>query len=64
VSRRHRHAVTIDDYADLPPNDEEALLKAVARQPVSVAVEADQRVRVGKGCVWGGGAVDGVVTLI
>ena len=37
-----RHVVTIDDYQDVPPNDEKALLKAVANQPVSVAIEADQ----------------------
>ncbi|KAI7845192.1 hypothetical protein COHA_001236 [Chlorella ohadii] len=38
-----RHVVTIDDYQDVPPNDEKALEKAVAHQPVSVAIEADQR---------------------
>ena len=38
-----RRVVTIDDYEDVPPNDEAALMKAVANQPVSVAVEADQR---------------------
>ena len=37
-----RHVVTIDDYQDVPPNDEAALMKAVAHQPVSVAIEADQ----------------------
>ncbi|KAJ0965349.1 hypothetical protein J5N97_026487 [Dioscorea zingiberensis] len=35
------HAATIRGYEDVPANDEEALLKAVANQPVSVAVEAD-----------------------
>lgn len=38
----HR-VVTIDGYEDVPPNDELALKKAVSRQPVSVAIEADQR---------------------
>lgn len=34
------HVVVIDGYEDVPVNDEEALMKAVANQPVSVAVEA------------------------
>eukprot|EP00475_Leptophrys_vorax_P007344 TRINITY_DN14650_c0_g2_i1.p1 TRINITY_DN14650_c0_g2~~TRINITY_DN14650_c0_g2_i1.p1 ORF type:complete len:467 (-),score=42.98 TRINITY_DN14650_c0_g2_i1:286-1686(-) len=37
------HVVTIDDYEDVPENNEEALKKAVAAQPVAVAIEADQR---------------------
>ena len=41
-ARRKRRVVTIDDYQDVPPNDEHALMKAVANQPVSVAIEADQ----------------------
>jgi KDEL-tailed cysteine endopeptidase len=41
-NKMRRHVVTIDDYQDVPPNDEHALLKAVANQPVSVAIEADQ----------------------
>lgn len=49
-----RHVVTIDDYADVPPNDERALLKAVANQPVSVAIEADQRAFQ----LYGGGVFD------
>eukprot|EP00252_Welwitschia_mirabilis_P023993 TRINITY_DN6945_c0_g1_i1.p1 TRINITY_DN6945_c0_g1~~TRINITY_DN6945_c0_g1_i1.p1 ORF type:complete len:366 (+),score=93.59 TRINITY_DN6945_c0_g1_i1:72-1169(+) len=32
--------VTIDGYKDVPPNNEKALKKAVAAQPVSVAIEA------------------------
>lgn len=40
--KMRRRVVTIDDYADVPPNDEAALMKAVANQPVSVAIEADQ----------------------
>lgn len=35
--------VTIDGYEDVPPNNELALKKAVSKQPVSVAIEADQR---------------------
>lgn len=35
--------VTIDSYEDVPENDEEALKKAVAGQPVSVAIEAGGR---------------------
>ena len=35
--------VTIDGYEDVPPFDEEALKKAVAHQPVSVAIEAGGR---------------------
>lgn len=41
--RGNRHVVTIDGYEDVPPNDEAALHQAVANQPVSVAIEADQR---------------------
>ncbi|GFH22512.1 uncharacterized protein HaLaN_19986, partial [Haematococcus lacustris] len=39
---KHR-VVTIDGYEDIPENDEAALKKAVAHQPVSVAIEADQK---------------------
>ncbi|KAF8056757.1 RD21A [Scenedesmus sp. PABB004] len=38
-----RPLVTIDGFEDVPPYDEVALKKAVSRQPVSVAIEADQR---------------------
>jgi hypothetical protein len=31
---------TIDGYEDVPANNEKALLKALAKQPVSVAIEA------------------------
>lgn len=34
------HNVTIDGYEDVPANDESALQKAVAGQPVSVAIDA------------------------
>jgi xylem cysteine proteinase len=35
-------AVTISGYQDVPQNNENALMSAVAQQPVSVAIEADQ----------------------
>ncbi|KAK7310934.1 hypothetical protein RJT34_08740 [Clitoria ternatea] len=37
-----RHVVTIDDYVDLPPSEQE-LLKAVASQPVSVGICGSER---------------------
>lgn len=39
--RDHGQVVSIDGYADVPPNDEMSLKKAVAFQPVSVAIQAD-----------------------
>ncbi|KAK4767694.1 hypothetical protein SAY87_002835 [Trapa incisa] len=41
--RKNAKVVTIDDYEDVPENDEKALQKAVANQPVSVAIEAGGR---------------------
>lgn len=41
--QENKHAVTIDGYEDVPENDELALKKAVAGQPVSVAIEADEQ---------------------
>lgn len=35
--------VTISGYEDVPENDEESLLKALAHQPLSVAIEASGR---------------------
>lgn len=32
--------VSIDGYENVPTNNEDALLKAVANQPMSVAIEA------------------------
>ncbi|CAL8467277.1 g6814 [Coccomyxa elongata] len=43
IAKEKRHVVTIDSYEDVPPNDESALKKAAANQPISVAIEADQR---------------------
>ncbi|KAM0903911.1 hypothetical protein ACQ4PT_018364 [Festuca glaucescens] len=39
-SKESSHDVSIDGYEDVPANDESALQKAVANQPVSVAIDA------------------------
>ncbi|GAB4852247.1 hypothetical protein Ancab_016439 [Ancistrocladus abbreviatus] len=41
--RKNAKVVTIDEYEDVPPNDEKSLQKAVANQPVSVAIEGGGR---------------------
>ncbi|GFZ18781.1 granulin repeat cysteine protease family protein [Actinidia rufa] len=41
--RKNTKVVSINDYEDVPPYDEMALKKAVAHQPVSVAIEASGR---------------------
>ncbi|WOL17466.1 oryzain alpha chain-like [Canna indica] len=41
--RRNAKVVSIDGHEDVPQNDEQALMKAVASQPVSVAIEAGGR---------------------
>ncbi|MQM16060.1 hypothetical protein Taro_049013 [Colocasia esculenta] len=41
--RKNAKVVSIDSYEDVPVNDELALRKAVANQPVSVAIEAGGR---------------------
>lgn len=38
--QKNTKVVSIDGYEDVPPFDENALKKAVAHQPVSVAIEA------------------------
>ncbi|WVZ51526.1 hypothetical protein U9M48_002665 [Paspalum notatum var. saurae] len=38
--KERSHDVTIDGYEDVPANNEDALQKAVANQPVSIAIEA------------------------
>lgn len=43
VSQKNAKVVTIDGYEDVPENDEKSLMKAVANQPVSVAIEAGGR---------------------
>lgn len=40
--KRH-HVVSIDGFEDIPENDEVSLKKAAAHQPISVAIEADQK---------------------
>ncbi|CAL5197740.1 unnamed protein product [Lathyrus oleraceus] len=42
-TRKNAKVVTIDGYEDVPSNNENALKKAVAHQPVSVAIEASGR---------------------
>lgn len=41
-----RHVVTISGYEAVPRNDEEALAKAVAAQPVSVAICANRALQL------------------
>ncbi|KAK4437908.1 Cysteine proteinase RD21A [Sesamum alatum] len=41
--RKNAKVVSIDAFEDVPENDEKALMKAVANQPVSVAIEAGGR---------------------
>ncbi|KAF5752877.1 cysteine proteinase RD21a-like [Tripterygium wilfordii] len=41
--RKNAKVVSIDGYEDVPQSDEKALQKAVAHQPVSVAIEAGGR---------------------
>ncbi|OVA15890.1 Granulin [Macleaya cordata] len=43
VYRKNAKVVTIDGYEDVPVNDEKALQKAVANQPIAVAIEAGGR---------------------
>lgn len=38
--QKNAHVVTIDGYENVPTNDEKSLQKAVANQPVTVAIEA------------------------
>ncbi|KAK8605993.1 hypothetical protein V6N13_102756 [Hibiscus sabdariffa] len=43
INRKNARVVSIDGYEDVPENDEKSLKKAVANQPVSVAIEAGGR---------------------
>ncbi|XP_014509925.1 cysteine proteinase COT44 [Vigna radiata var. radiata] len=43
LTKKKAKVVQIDDYEDVPSYDENALKKAVAHQPVSVAIEASGR---------------------
>ena len=42
-SQKNARVVSIDGFEDVPENDENSLKKAVANQPVSVAIEAGGR---------------------
>ncbi|CAA2990884.1 cysteine ase RD21A-like [Olea europaea subsp. europaea] len=42
-NRKNARVVSIDGYEDVPENDEQSLRKALANQPVSVAIEAGGR---------------------
>jgi C1A family cysteine protease len=42
TAKAHDAAATITSYADVPQNNEAQLIAAVTKQPVSVAIEADQ----------------------
>lgn len=41
--QKNAKVVAIDGFEDVPENDEQALKKAIAHQPVSVAIEAGGR---------------------
>lgn len=41
--QEEQEVVTINGYHDVPRNDEGSLLKALANQPLSVAIEASGR---------------------
>uniref|UniRef100_A0A0C9RQU2 TSA: Wollemia nobilis Ref_Wollemi_Transcript_1347_1845 transcribed RNA sequence n=1 Tax=Wollemia nobilis TaxID=56998 RepID=A0A0C9RQU2_9CONI len=43
LNRKNARVVTIDDYEDVPANDEKSLQKASSNQPLSVAIEAGGR---------------------
>jgi len=50
----NRNVVSIDGYEDVPENDEAALMKAVSKQPVSVAICASGGLQF-----YSSGVVDG-----
>ncbi|KAG2437494.1 hypothetical protein HXX76_006143 [Chlamydomonas incerta] len=54
AAKQKRRVVTIDGYEDVPENDEVALKKAAAHQPVAVAIEADAK----SFQLYGGGVYD------
>jgi C1A family cysteine protease len=43
ANKKNAKVVTIDGYEDVTPNSEKSLQKAVANQPISVAIEAGGR---------------------
>ncbi|XP_018829301.2 cysteine protease XCP1-like [Juglans regia] len=42
-TKEEKEVVTISGYQDVPQNDEQSLLKALAHQPLSIAIEASGR---------------------
>jgi len=42
TTKEHQVVATLSSYTDVPTNSDAALMNAIAQQPVSVAVEADQ----------------------
>ncbi|XP_037445280.1 ervatamin-C-like [Triticum dicoccoides] len=50
---KQKHVVTIDGFKEVPPNDEVALMQAVAAQPVIVAVDPKAFQRYGGGVFVG-----------
>ncbi|EFJ44502.1 hypothetical protein VOLCADRAFT_76255 [Volvox carteri f. nagariensis] len=54
AAKKNRRVVTIDGYVDIPENDEVALKKAAAHQPIAVAIEADAK----SFQLYGGGVYD------
>ena len=60
-------AARITGYEDVPANDEEALLKAVSAQPISVAISVGEEFKMYKSGVFSGGcgqSLNHAVTLI
>jgi len=53
-AKLNQKIVSIDGYEDVPPNSETDLMKAVTKQPVSVAIQANQRAFQ----LYGGGVLD------
>lgn len=51
--------MTIDGYEDVPPNDADSLRKALAHQPVAVAICASPAMQVGCARRGGGEACRG-----
>lgn len=43
MQKNNTRVVTIDGYEDVPRDDEKSLRKAVAHQPVGVAIEASNQ---------------------
>ena len=52
VLQKNAKVVTIDSYEDVPENSEASLKKALAHQPISVAIEAGGRAFQLYSSVW------------